>query len=46
MYTPEICDGDFCQKECDGCPNVELIIEREEEKDGVSQHKDTKEFCG
>lgn len=30
LYTPEICDGDFCPKDCDACPKKELIFEREE----------------
>lgn len=32
LYTPEICDGDFCPQNCDACPKKELIFEREEDE--------------
>lgn len=24
MYDPEVCDGDFCPKDCESCPKREL----------------------
>lgn len=32
LYTPEICDGDFCPQDCDACPKKEMIFEREEDE--------------
>lgn len=32
LYTPEICDGDFCPQDCDACPKKELIFERKKMK--------------
>ena len=33
LYTPEICDGDYCPMDCDQCPKAELILELEDEED-------------
>ena len=29
-YTPEICDGDYCPRDCDRCWKRDLSIEEEE----------------
>lgn len=39
-YTPEICDGHYCQMDCEAhCPwadeAMEFIAEQEDEEDGI-----------
>lgn len=31
FYRPEVCDGDYCPRDCDVCPKREIILEMEEE---------------
>lgn len=31
MYDPDICEGHFCPKDCDGCPWMEKILEKEDD---------------
>lgn len=35
MYDPDFCDGHFCQKDCEGCPTAEKIMEHEEYLDSL-----------
>ena len=30
-YTPEVCDGNFCPKDCDICQLKEKVLEMQEE---------------
>ena len=32
LYTPEICDGHECPRDCDDCPYAEQILEMEDEQ--------------
>ena len=39
LYTPEICDGDFCPMDCDTCYKADAVMEimeamTEDEDDG------------
>lgn len=37
LYTPEVCDGDYCPKDCDNCIKADAamsIADEEEEDDG------------
>lgn len=27
LYTPEICDGDYCPRDCDRCQKSDMILE-------------------
>ena len=33
LYTPEICDGSECIRDCDKCPKADLILEMMEEEE-------------
>ena len=33
MYTPEICDGGFCCKDCSRCPKADKVLELIEENE-------------
>jgi len=34
LYTPEICDGDYCPLDCDICQKKEIILEKEDDDNG------------
>lgn len=33
LYNPEICDGDFCQMNCDNCYKHDAALEAQEDDD-------------
>ena len=33
LYTPEVCDCDFCCMDCDKCHKADLILEMMEEEE-------------
>ena len=40
LYTPEICDGGFCCRDCYKCPKADKILEmRESEEKNDYQQK-------
>jgi hypothetical protein len=47
LYTPEICDGGFCCKDCDRCPKADKALERMEEENDLKAVDDRiREFWG
>jgi hypothetical protein len=33
LYTPEICDGHYCCRDCEVCPLADEIMEKQEEEE-------------
>lgn len=33
LYTPDICDGDFCPQDCDRCYKADAAMEAQAEDD-------------
>lgn len=33
LYMPEVCDGDYCCRDCDRCPKRFVIVDMFEEED-------------
>lgn len=40
LYTPEICDGDYCPLDCDRCYKADAAMEAQcEEEDNAEAHR-------